>query len=98
MLPVLQQLAGEHRGRLAVLKVRARSEGGWVKVGGAACSVCVRLQRVCMCCVCDCRHTTGLQVDCEKTAANQALAAEARVSAFPTFHLYRDELRVAEMR
>ena len=31
----------------------------------------------------------GIQVDCEQTAANQALAAASGIRAFPTFHLYR---------
>lgn len=55
MLPVLQQLASEHRGRLAVVKV-----------------------------------------DCEQTAANQELARSAGIRGFPTFHLYRNQQKVAE--
>jgi thioredoxin-like negative regulator of GroEL len=57
LAPVLGQLAREHAGRLAVLKV-----------------------------------------DCEKTAANQALARDSQVSAYPTLHLYADGQRAAVMR
>ncbi|PRW57641.1 Thioredoxin chloroplastic [Chlorella sorokiniana] len=57
MLPVLQQLAQELCGRLAVVKV-----------------------------------------DCEQTSANQALASSSGIRAFPTFHLYRAQQKVGELR
>lgn len=57
MEPVLRNLAGQHRGRLAVVKV-----------------------------------------DCEATAANQDLARDAGIRAFPTFHLHRASRKVAELR
>ena len=38
------------------------------------------------------------QVDCERTAANQGLAAEEGIRAFPTFHLHREQRRVEEIR
>ena len=36
-----------------------------------------------------CAASAGLQVDCEQTSANQGLAQSSGISAFPTFHLYR---------
>jgi hypothetical protein len=38
------------------------------------------------------------QVDCEKTAHNQALAQSSGISAFPTFHLYANKQRVGVLR
>ena len=102
MLPVLQQLAAEHRGRLAVVKVRRATASVCLSLPGAPwpavppCLTCSLAPR--------CLHTAtmpgstdahrhaasaGPQVDCEQTAANQGLAQSSGISAFPTFHLYR---------
>lgn len=38
------------------------------------------------------------KMDCEKTAANQSLAADNAISAYPTLHLYRERQKVATLR
>ncbi|KAI3425889.1 hypothetical protein D9Q98_007862 [Chlorella vulgaris] len=39
-----------------------------------------------------------VKVDCEQTPANRELAAASSIGAFPTFHLYRAQQKVAELR
>ena len=100
MEPVLAALAAEHRGRLAVCKV------GWTLCAAAELGHCVGASSGTVGGVLNARCSPEclrpprppspppflLQVDCEATPANQALAASEGIRGFPTFHLYRSQV------
>lgn len=89
MLPVLQQLASEHRGRLAVVKVGRLTlppPGRSYRHSGASSGATISGMPLHLCCL---LRAQAPQVDCEQTAANQELARSAGIRGFPTFHLYR---------
>lgn len=97
MLPVLHQLATEHRGRLAVIKVCFAPPMPLPRPCPPCFHLCPSQELppfflstppipAHLPCLPAC---PPMQVDCEQTAANQALAQASGIRGFPTFHLYR---------